>query len=508
MSQLKKGAILSYVTIILTNVLGLLITPFIIHQLGKQEYGLYTLIGSLVGYISVLDLGLNNTIIRFLAKYRAQNDRKAEENFLATTFIIYCIISLIIIIIGVGIFYYLPDIFYKLPASDLYKAKIMFAILIFNLAITLPGGTFSAIYSGYEQFVFPRMLNIFKYIVRSITLVLILSLGAQSIGMVILDTVLNLSIIAINIFYVFTRLKVKFKLYSFKWSYIKEIFSYSVWIFVYAIVAQLQWTSGQLILGRISTTTIIAIYGVGILLGTYYAAFSAAIAEVFLPRATKMTVLDATGEELTDMMIRIGRFSLIMLFLVLGGFLIFGKQFINLWVGDSFADSWTIAIIIMITYTFPLSQLFAHSILEAKGKFYFKALVYILFITLGTAIGTYLFRYFGVIGLISGSTSGWIISQIIMNFYYQKVIQLNILRFFRELLRNLFFTFLIIIAIGFFINLIPGNNWFNLILKLMLYAFVYVVFMSKFGINKLEFDIFVDLIPNFIKKRFNPKLLV
>ncbi|MBC7642935.1 MAG: oligosaccharide flippase family protein [Flavobacterium sp.] len=502
MSQLKKGAILSYVTIILTNVLGLLITPFMIHKLGKQEYGLYTLIGSLVGYISVLDLGLNNTIIRFLAKYRAQNDRKAEENFLATTFIIYCIISLLIVIIGIVIFYNLDNIFYKLSASDLYKAKIMFAILIFNLAITLPGGTFSAIYSGYEQFVFPRMLNIIKYIVRSITLVLILSLGAQSIGMVILDTILNLSIIAINVFYVFTHLKVKFKLYNFKWSYIREIFSYSVWIFVYAIVAQLQWTSGQLILGRISTTTIIAIYGVGILLGTYYAAFSAAIAEVFLPRATKMTVLNATGEELTDMMIRIGRFSLIMLLFVLGGFLVFGQQFINLWVGNSFADSWTIAIIIMITYTFPLSQLFAHSILEAKGKFYFKALVYISLITVGTAFGTYLFRFFGVIGLITGSTSGWIISQIIMNFYYHKKIGLNIPRFFNGLLHNLFLTFLTILAIAFLINLIPGNNWLNLFSKLVIYAFVYIIIMSKFGINQLEMDIFVDLIPKFITKRF------
>ena len=504
MSQLKKGAILSYVTIILTNVLGLLITPFMILKLGKQEYGLYTLIGSLVGYISVLDLGLNNTIIRFLAKYRAQNDRKAEENFLATTFIIYCIISVLIVIIGIGLFYNLETIFYKLPPPDLYKAKIMFVILIFNLAITLPGGTFSAIYSGYEQFVFPRMLNIIKIIVRSTTLILILNLGAQSVGMVVLDTVLNLSIISINVYYTITHLKIKFKLYSFKWSYIKEIFSYSVWIFVYAIVAQLQWTSGQLILGRISTTTIVAIYGVGILLGTYYAAFSAAIAEVFLPRATKMTVLEATGEELTDMMIRIGRFSLIMLFLVLGGFLVFGKQFINLWVGNSFADSWTIAIIIMITYTFPLAQLFAHSILEAKGKFYFKALVYILLITIGTAIGTYLFRFYGVIGLIIGSTSGWIISQIIMNIYYHKVIGLNITRFFKELLQNLFFTFLIVLSCAFVINQIPGENWVNLISKLILYAIVYMIFMSKFGINQSELDIFKGLIPNFISKRLKP----
>lgn len=51
MSQLKKGAALSYLTIILTNVVGLALTPFIIKYLGNDEYGLYTLIGALVGYI-------------------------------------------------------------------------------------------------------------------------------------------------------------------------------------------------------------------------------------------------------------------------------------------------------------------------------------------------------------------------------------------------------------------------------------------------------------------------
>ena len=152
--------------------------------------------------------------------------------------------------------------------------------------------------------------------------------------------------------------------------------------------------------------------------------------------------------------------------IILGGFLIFGQQFINLWVGNSFSDSWTIAIIIMITYTFPVSQLFAHSILEAKGKFYFKALVYISLITVGTAFGTYLFKFFGVIGLITGSTAGWIISQIIMNFYYHNKIGLNIPRFFKGLLQNLFLTFLAILAVGFLINLILKQFLVKLILKI------------------------------------------
>ena len=83
MSQLKKGAILSYGNILLTNIIGLVITPFMIKALGDSEYGLYTLIGSLVTYFSLMDFGLNNTIIRFVAKYRAEKDlrRNSECTF-------------------------------------------------------------------------------------------------------------------------------------------------------------------------------------------------------------------------------------------------------------------------------------------------------------------------------------------------------------------------------------------------------------------------------------------
>lgn len=500
MSQLKKGAFLSYITIILTNGIGLLLTPFMISKLGDSEYGLYTLIGSLIGYISVLDFGLNNTIVRFVAKYKATDDRKSEENFLATTMLIYAAISAIILIAGIGLYFNLESVFEKLTAGELAKAKIMFAILIFNLTITLPGGAFSAIASAYEKFVFPRALNIVKYVVRSIMLVALLVMGGDSVSIVILDTVVNIAVIGLNGYYVLKQLKVRFKLHHFETPLVKEIFSYSVWIFIFAMVGQFQWRAGQIILGVISGTTAVAIYGVGIMLGTYYGAFSTAISGVFLPRATKMTVLEASNEELTTMMIRIGRFSLITLLMILGGFLLYGQQFVHLWVGDTYRDSWLIALIIMFSYTLPLVQSFANSMLEARSKFSFKALTYISLIVLGTAVGAYMVRYWGVIGLIVGSTAGWLLSQVIMNFYYQKVMHLNMLRFFKELSNRLLPTFIVILAIGYAVDFIPGHNWFNLMVKIALFVGIFSLLMFKFGMNASEINTIKQSLPFFRKK--------
>lgn len=501
MSQLKKGALLNYTTIIVTNLVGLLLTPFIIRSLGDSEFGLYTLIGSFVGYISILDFGLGNAIVRFVAKYKAEKDKKGEENFLATTMIIYSIISLLVIIIGGICYYNLENIFAdSLEPGQLEKAKVMFAILIFALAIGLPAGAFEGICFGYEKFVFPKSAKLVRYIVRSLLVVVLLTMGGKAIALVILDATLNLILILVTIFYVFKNLGVKFKLHEYSMGLPKKIFSYSVWIFVFVLVSQFQWKVGQMVLGIVANTTMVAIFAVGIMLGTYYGAFSTAISGVFLPRATQMTVANASSEELTDMMIKIGRLSFIALMFILGAFMLFGKQFVFLWVGESYYDSWVIALIIMFAYTLPLVQGFGNSILEARNKLRFKAVIYLSFLILGTILGAYLARSYGAVGMISGSVSGWLIVQNVMNIYYYKVIKLNIPRFFKELLQKTFFAFLATLAIGWFINYIPGENWFNFILKAVLYTLTYGTIMYVVGTNTYEKNLFKNSFASVVKK--------
>ena len=76
-NQLKAGAILSYVIIAVNNIVGLLYTPFMLRMMGQNEYGLYSLVSSVVAYLTVLDLGFNNAIVRYTAKFRAEG--KNEE---------------------------------------------------------------------------------------------------------------------------------------------------------------------------------------------------------------------------------------------------------------------------------------------------------------------------------------------------------------------------------------------------------------------------------------------
>ncbi len=506
MSQLKKGAILNYINIILINIVGLVLTPFILRYLGKDEYGIFITIGAMVGTISILDFGLNNTIVRFVAKYRAEKDRKGEENFLATTMIIYSIISVLVLIVGFTFYTQIDSYFSQMNPEELRIAKIMYIILIFNLAIRLPGGSFTGICSGYEAFVFPKLLNIIRYVLRSLTVVGVLLLGGKSIALVIIDTVFGLSVVTITAFYVFKKLKVRFKLHDFSKSFIKHILKYSVWIFVFSLVNLFQWKAGHWVLGSICPPAVLAVYGIGITLGTYYGGFSTAISGVFLPRATQMSVGNASGEQLTDMMIKIGRLSFVILMYILIAFILYGYQFVHLWVGETIGEkgsyqSWIIALMIMVAYTLPLVQHFGNSILEAKNKLSFKAILYVTFMIIGTAVGAFLAIEYAAVGMMIGTVAGWLIVQNVMNFYYHRVIKLNIPRFFKELGHKTIVALAIVLAMGYFINYIPGEGWLNFIIKGSLYTLVFGFFMYMIGLLEYEKELFSKPIVGILKRK-------
>lgn len=487
MSQLKRGALLSYINIALTNVIGLIITPFMVRSLGDSEYGLYTLIGAFVGYISIMDLGLNNTIVRYVAKYRALADITGERKFLGTAMIIYCVISLLVVILGTVFYFNLDVIFDKsLTEVELEKAKLMMLILIFNLAFTLPGGAFTAIANAYESFVFPRLLSIIKYIIRSILVVIILIYGADSIGLVVLDTLVNIITIVLTFVFIRRKLRVKFDFSKPQKDLLLEIFSYSLWIFIFAIVGQLQWRGGQFVIGTSLGTKEVAVYAIGILLGSYYGAFSGAIAGVFLPRATSMVTKNATSDSLTTMMVKIARYSLFSLMLIFIGFWGVGLDFISLWVGKEYNQAYYIALTVMIGYTVPLIQTFANSILEARKLFKFKTVVYLVFLLLGTGVSVLTVEKYGIISVIVCIVGGWLSSQVIMNWYFSEKLELRIAKFFREISKGLLFVFILSGVLTYFITMIPLGGWFGLALKVGLIALSYFSLLFFMGLNAEE----------------------
>lgn len=96
--QIKYGAVLSYLGIIVYILVGLLYTPWMIRAIGKDDYGLYTLAYSIVGFF-VFDFGISAAVQRFVAKYLAEGNSEKVNSCVSLVCRLYLYIDIIILIV-------------------------------------------------------------------------------------------------------------------------------------------------------------------------------------------------------------------------------------------------------------------------------------------------------------------------------------------------------------------------------------------------------------------------
>ena len=193
MNQLKAGAALNYAVILLNIGVGLGYTPYLLRMLGQSEYGLYSLVASVISYLTLLDLGLGNAVVRYTAKYRAEGKVREQYELFGMFLLLYTLIGVLAACAGAGLYHQMDAWFGDtLTADELEKARIMILFLIFNLAFTFPLSIFGSILMAYERFVFPKMLQIVRILLNTAVMVVLLEMGYKAIAMVVLQTVLNL----------------------------------------------------------------------------------------------------------------------------------------------------------------------------------------------------------------------------------------------------------------------------------------------------------------------------
>ena len=315
---------------------------------------------------------------------------------------------------------------------------------------------------------------------------MVLAFGGGAVALVAIDAGLSVVVFVANASYALRTLGARFAILPFDPALVRGVFCFSAWVFVFAMIGQFQWQTGQLVLGATSGPEDVAVYGVGILLGTYYGAFSTALTSLFMPRATRMTVTGSDARMLTAETARIGRLALFVLLPILGGFACFGYEFVRLWAGQGFEASWSVALIIMLVYTLPLAQSFANQLLEARGLFAFKAKVYLAALPAGVWVGFLLSRTIGVMGMAAGIAIGWGVALAVMNIYYQRTLGLHLPTFFKVALHGIGWVFLIVLVVGFALRSLSGEGWLVLGFKVLLFSVFYALMMFRFGMNAGE----------------------
>lgn len=506
-NQLRAGVVLSYINLGISSIIPMLYTPIMLRMLGQAEYGLYSLANSVIGYLSLLSFGFGSTIIRYISKYRAENNKEKVEEIVGLFLAIYYIMGIVVLIVGTILSFYVEPIFHKgLLPEEIQKVHTLILIMTFNTAISFPMSVFSSIITSYERYIFRRLADMVTTVAAPILNLITLYMGFASVGMALTSTVLQVVMIPVNVGYCFCVLKIRPKFRKCEPVFFRELVSFSLFIFIGTIVDMLFWSTDKVILGMLASSVAVAVYNVGGTFNGMVINLSTSISSVLTPRITSMVVKNAPKEQLTELFIRVGRMQYIIIALIVSGFAVFGQSFINLWAGPDYADAYWIAILTMLPLCIPLIQNTGLSIVIAQNKHKFRSVVYLI-VAIANVVSTYLLvPIWGVIGAAFCSCISYLIGQgLVMNLFYYKVTGINIPLFWKNIGRMSIIPGVMLFA-GIVMNkYILLDNWGVFFIAVFVYTVIYCVGMYFGTLKQYEKDVMRKPVIAIIKKLKNEK---
>lgn len=491
MNQRKAGTLLSYAYIIITNTISLFYTPFMLRMMGQSEYGLYGTASSFIAYLSVLNFGIGGAYIRFNAKARASGDRDEERRLNGMFLSVFTVLSLLVLIVGL-IFIALAGQLVQetFTSQELFKLRVIMLILIFNMMVSFVCNVFMMALQAYEKFFFIRIVLLLAGVIQPIVNVIALSLGGRAITITFISFVTSLlSYVAM---FIYARKAIRFEvLFSgFRKDVLKDIFVFSGFLFLNSITDQITFSTDNIVLSSVGGTAVVAVYNVGSSFKVYFQSFSTSISSVFAPQVNQLVAQKQPMKELDEIFTKVGRIQFYVISLVLIGYCTIGYDFVCLWAGSDYSDSFYIGLLLMIAVAVPSFQNVGLEIQKAMNKhkarsiaYFFIALFNVLLTIpmsikwsgIGAAAATAICMFFGYTGF--------------MNYYNYKYLGMDIPSFWKSIfsiLPGYIPTILVCILIYYFWNI---DSFFNVLLAAIVISIVFFISIWRFSMNDYERDL-------------------
>ena len=393
-------------------IIGLLLSPFVVHHLGNTGYGVWTLVVSLTGYFGTLDLGLRQSVGRFVARYMALNDEENVNRTISNAFTLLgvagmlSLLAAVIVTFGLGIFHIEPN----------YRADAKIALLIsgLNICLALPMSVFSAVLFSLERFDVVTGISILGALTRSAMIVVFLSRGYGVIALALI------MLCASSAEYVLSAIMAR-KLYPrlrprrchVETAKCKELFNFGIYRFIWIVANQLIFYADTIVIGIFLSAGAITYYAVAGSLINYGRNIVALAADTLSPASSALDAKNDT-KGLQDLLILGTGIALTVGLPICVGFLFLGKQFITLWMGPAYAISAAYLIVLTIAQFTSMPQYTSAVVLVSMAKH--KTLAYV---TVGEGItnlilSIILVRKFGLVGVAWGTVIPHIISTAVL----------------------------------------------------------------------------------------------
>jgi O-antigen/teichoic acid export membrane protein len=494
--QIKLGAVLSYLALGINVLSGLIYTPWMISSIGQGEFGLFTLAMSVIN-LFVFDFGLSVAATRFVSKYLAEGKEDMANKCLGLFYKLYFYIDIVLIIVLTSIYFFIPQIYRELTPSEMEDFKVVYAVAAIYSVIQFPFLPINGILTAYEKFVQIKVCDVLQKVIVVGSMTFCLLIGWGLYALVCVNAVSGVLTIIMKIWCIkhYTNSNLTFGYHDRNLFY--SIISFSGWTTIVSLCQRLIFTIVPTILGMISGSVAIAVFGVASAIEGYVFNFAYALNGMFLPRVSQIL---AKGCDVMPLMIKVGRIQMMIVGAITMGFFCIGSHFIRIWVGPNFEESYICTIFLILPTLLFLPQDIGLQIIIVKNEVKFQAIVWSLMAVINVILSYILGISSGAIGVSLSIFIAYTIRTIGLDVILKKRLHLELFIFFKEVFMKVGWVIIPVTLLSIFINnYIPSMGIVAFLIKALIFSSLYM-----FGIilvsNKEEKELFKQPIKAVITK--------
>ena len=484
-SQIKWGALISYVALGVTTLIGLVYTPWMVEKIGRSNYGLYTLAISLIN-IFLLDFGLGSAVSRFVSKYRAEGNQQGVNNIMGAIYKLYIAIDILIVVTLVVVYFFIDSIYVKLTPAEIEQFRILYILVAFSHAISFPLSPLNGLLNAYEKFVQLKLCTLFTKVVTVIAVVVALRFSNSVTVVVGLNVVFEILGLLIKFIIVKRNIPLRVNFRQTEKGIYRTLFSFTIWTAVISLMQRFTHSMAPSVLAMISNTTEIALYAPAVTLEEYFYTLATAVNGLFLPRISRY-IADKKEDGILSLMIKVGQYQVVVLGLMFVGFVCVGQDFMINWMGPDFRKTYYLAMVILFPTLITSTQQIAHTTVIAKKLIKYQAICMCVTGVVGLALSYVVSLYIGALGVCIGTAVTSLANICYMNTVYKRKAGIDVFTFYKKCYLKAVPCYAITIALGLLItNQLSLSGWIGLFVKAGAVAVLFGLIMLFGYISKAE----------------------
>lgn len=415
--SLLRSALSNWVALAANVLSAFYLTPVILTSLGREGYGTWSIIVSLIGYYGLLDIGISSAVTRYTAKYAASGELRSLEKVAGTS--LFLLTGLGAALIGLSFAASGPLAgFFGLEGARRAEFVSLVGTVGIAAGLSFPVKAYRSVLLAYERFVPHNVLRIVLTAARTVLTVAVLrrNAGIVGIGYVYL-TVQAVELTAYGLMVSRVLPGLRFRISDFDRKTVRLLAGFGAAAFLVTVADQMRFNLDGFVIGRMIGLEAVAVYRIAAMIMRNLLSVLVAALAVLTPRFARLEG-QGSRDALERLFLKSLAVSSVMSFGAAAMVFSAGGTFIRLWVGDGFEGAVPVLLILASAYAVSMAQNPVISLVYALNRHRFYAALTAAEAVCNVALSVALAPRFGILGVAIGAAVPMLAARLVIQPYY------------------------------------------------------------------------------------------